>query len=174
MKKNNVTKDITFSAILASTAILLGYIESLIPVFPPIAGIKLGLGNIVVLMALLQMKSPVYPIGIMLTKVIICAVLFGGLGSMPYSLAGGIISLVIMTVTSRTSCFSAAGISTLGGASHMIAQVCVASAVTASVDVLRIMPILLAVGAVTGFVNGIIVNILQKRLNVGFAMITKN
>ena len=65
---------------LAALAILLGYVEYLIPVVPPIAGIKLGLGNFAVLAALVLLDSNGLAAGIMLTKVTMTAMLFSGIG----------------------------------------------------------------------------------------------
>ena len=56
----------TAAALLAALAILLGYVEYLIPVVPPIAGIKLGLGNFAVLAALVLLDSNGLAAGIML------------------------------------------------------------------------------------------------------------
>ena len=70
MQKRRVkTVMIASAALLASLAILLGYVEYLIPVVPPVAGIKLGLGNIAVLAALVLLRSDRMAVFIMLTKV---------------------------------------------------------------------------------------------------------
>ena len=60
----------TAAGLLAALSILLGYVEYLIPVVPPIAGIKLGLGNIAVLVAMVMLRSDGMAAGIMITKVI--------------------------------------------------------------------------------------------------------
>lgn len=145
-------------------AILLGYVEYLIPVVPPIAGIKLGLGNFAVLAALVLLKSDAMAAGIMLTKVTMTAVLFSGLGGFGYSIAGGTLSLLVMMLACRCKAFSAAGISCAGGASHMAAQVVVASLVTGTSEVLLLLPLLMAVGTVTGLLNGILVNLTEVSL----------
>lgn len=144
---------------LAALAILLGYVEYLIPVVPPIAGIKLGLGNFAVLSALILLKSDGMAAGIMLTKVIMTAILFSGVGGFAYSIAGGTASLLIMMLACRCKSLSAAGISCAGGAVHMAAQVAVASVVTDTPEVLMLLPLLMAVGTVTGLLNGILVNL---------------
>ena len=162
--KTEKTRSIATAALLASLAILLGYVEYLIPVVPPIAGIKLGLGNIAVLAALVLLRSDRMAAFIMLTKVTLCSLLFSGVGGFAYSIAGGICSLFVMTAARRFNKLSAAGISCAGGAAHMSAQVAVAAFITSSPEVLTLIPILTAVGTATGFLNGIIVNLASSSL----------
>lgn len=158
-------KSITLPALLSALAILLGYVEHLIPVVPPIACIKLGLGNIAVLLCLYGLDATRTAWGVSLTKIIVCAALFGGMGSLPYSLAGGVTSLCVMCLLRRENgSLSAAGISAAGGAFHMAAQVIVAAMLTATPEVLTLLPLLMAVGTVTGLGNGALVNILCPRL----------
>lgn len=161
----NKSRELTLSALFAAAAILLGYVESLIPIVPPIAGIKLGLGNIAVLLAMRIFKSRGVAVGIMLTKAIVCAILFAGVGGLPYSLAGGAVSVAVMLPLCRCTRISAAGISAAGGTAHMAAQTAVAVVMTSTASVISLLPILMAAGTVTGFVNGIIVNLLKRRLS---------
>ncbi len=173
-----LSKKVTVAALLAGLAVLLGYVEYLIPVVPPIAGIKLGLGNIAVLMALRLCGSETTAAGVMLTKILISSALFSGMGGLPYSLAGGATSFFIMAVLCRrypvtvgvsktgkeASRLSAAGVSAAGGAVHMISQTVVAAWMTATWGVLSLLPILLAVGTLTGLINGVIVNMMECRV----------
>lgn len=138
---------------------MLGYVEYLVPIVPPIVGIKLGLGNIAVLAALVLLKSDGLAAGIMITKVTMTAMLFSGIGGLAYSIAGGTASLIVMMIVRRCKSLSAAGISCAGGVAHMIAQVAVAACVTWTSEVLLLLPALMAVGTATGFVNGLVVNL---------------
>ncbi len=159
---------VTVAALLSGLAVLLGYVEFLIPVVPPIAGIKLGLGNIAVLLALRSSGSEHTAAGVMLTKILVSAALFAGMGGLPYSLAGGVTSLLTMSVLSRQSGhgkgkLSAAGLSAAGGAVHMAAQTAVAAWLTSAWEVLSLLPILTTVGTLTGLLNGVIVNMMERR-----------
>ena len=145
--------------------------EYLVPVVPPIAGIKLGLGNIAVLAALVLLRSDGLAAGIMITKVTLTALLFSGLGGFAYSIAGGAASLIVMMIARRTGWLSAAGISCAGGAAHMAAQVAVAAAVTSTREVYFLLPLLTAVGTVTGFLNGTVVNLAAASLKKYFASV---
>jgi heptaprenyl diphosphate synthase len=148
--------------LLSAVAVLLGYVETLIPVLPPIAGIKLGLGNIAVLMALKQWNDRKTALGIMMTKVIVCSLLFSGIGALPYSLAGGIVSTSVMAILCRSERLSCAGVSACGGAAHMAAQTVVAALMTSTVEVFAILPVLTAAGILTGFLNGMVANMLCR------------
>ncbi len=163
--KINKSKLVAVSAILSTAAILLGYIEFMLPIVPPIAGIKLGLGNIVVLLAIKLFANKTVPFCIMLSKVIVCAMLFAGFGGLPYSLAGGILSFFAMLLLQKYDGISAAGISAVGGAIHMAAQLVVAVFMTSTVSILNLLPVLISVGTVTGFINGIIVNLIEGNIN---------
>lgn len=162
MIKINKSKTAAVSAILSTAAILLGYVEFMIPVVPPIAGIKLGLGNIAVLFAIRLFKNKSVPFCIMLTKVLVCAMLFSGFGGLPYSLTGGICSFAAMVLLCRFDKLSSAGISAAAGAVHMAAQLIAAAIITSTVSVMSLLPILIVAGTVTGFINGIIVNMIER------------
>ena len=153
------SKKLAAASLLASLAILLGYVEYLIPVVPPIAGIKLGLGNIAVLAALVLLRSDSTAAGIMVTKVSLTSLLFSGIGGFAYSFTGGVCSLLVMMLAVRCKKLSAAGVSCAGGAAHMAAQVTVAACITSTPEVLLLAPALISVGTVTGLLNGIIVNL---------------
>lgn len=171
-----LSKKVTVAALLAGLAVLLGYVEFLIPVVLPIAGIKLGLGNIAVLLALRSSGSEHTAAGIMLTKVLISAALFSGMGGLPYSLAGGVTSFLSMAVLCRQSGdgkgkLSAAGISAVGGAVHMAAQTAIAAWLTSTSEVLSLLPLLTTVGTLTGLLNGVIVNMVERRAGRYFILI---
>lgn len=176
-----LTKKMTVAALFAGVAVLLGYVECLLPVVPPIAGIKLGLGNIAVLLAMRMCGSESMAAGVMLTKILVSATLFSGIGGLPYSLAGGVTSFLAMAVLCRTADtgtgpqtvednmtkkgrLSAAGISAAGGTMHMVAQTAVAAWMTSTQEVLLLLPFLMALGALTGLLNGVIVNMMERRM----------
>lgn len=157
----NQSKYVAIPGLLAAAAVLLGYVEFLIPVVPPISGIKLGLGNIAVLLALRMLPSSRIALGVMLAKVTVCALLFSGIGGLPYSLAGGVAGWAVMALLCQCRQLSSAGISAAGGAVHMAAQVTVAVLLTSTAEVFSLLPLLMAIGTATGFLNGIIVNLMQ-------------
>ena len=139
-------------ALLSATALIFGYIESLLPpLFLP--GIKLGISNIVLLFAIYELdKTSAF--FIMLIKVTVSALLFSGMNVFFYSLSGGILSLLIMT-TFRRKYFSITGVSILGGVFHNIGQLLVAAILLGN-NALYYFPVLLISGAVMGVLTGMV------------------
>ena len=77
--------------LLTAMMLVLGFIESLLPVAAGVPGIKLGLSNGVLLFALYMMDAPTAFV-LMLLKVLLSGLLFGGVSAMMYAMAGGICS----------------------------------------------------------------------------------
>lgn len=98
--------------LLTALTLILGYIESRIPVLVSVPGIKLGLSNSVILYAvfLLGWKDAAL---VMLTKVALSAALFGNPSVFLYSLAGGALSLAAMALCQK--CGGQEGTSSLQG-----------------------------------------------------------
>ena len=140
--------------LLTAVAIVLGYFEYLLPV-TGIPGVKLGLANTVLLYALYLIDVP-SAILLMLLKVGLSGLLFGGPAAMLYSLAGGVLSLVVMILARKSKGLSIVGVSVLGAVSHNIAQMAVACFVVETRAILAYLPILLFAAAVTGTLTGLI------------------
>ena len=150
-----MTKRIANSAMLVALALIFSYVEVLIPFSFGIPGIKLGLANLVVVTGLFILK-PSEVFGILLTRIILVAFLFGNMSSLIYSLSGGILSFCVMLLLKRCKGFSITGISIAGGISHNIGQLVVAAIVVESVSVFYYMPVLMISGLVTGMLIGIV------------------
>lgn len=140
--------------LLTAVAIVLGYFEYLLPV-TGIPGVKLGLANTVLLYALYLIDVP-SAILLMLLKVGLSGLLFGGPAAMLYSLAGGVVSLCVMILARKSKGLSIVGVSVLGAVSHNIAQMAVACFVVETRAILAYLPILLLAAAVTGTLTGLI------------------
>lgn len=140
--------------LLTAVAIVLGYFEYLLPV-TGIPGVKLGLANTVLLYALYLIDVP-SAILLMFLKVGLSGLLFGGPAAMLYSLAGGVLSLVVMILARKSKGLSIVGVSVLGAVSHNVAQMAVACFVVETRAILAYLPILLFAAAVTGTLTGLI------------------
>ena len=140
--------------LLTAVAIVLGYFEYLLPV-TGIPGVKLGLANTVLLYALYLIDLP-SAILLMFLKVGLSGLLFGGPAAMLYSLAGGVLSLVVMILARKSKGLSIVGVSVLGAVSHNVAQMVVACFVVETRAILAYLPILLFAAAVTGTLTGLI------------------
>ena len=139
-------------------ALILAYVESLIPFSFGIPGIKLGLPNLVVVLLLYGAdKSNVRDaLTVNILRIVLSGFLFSNLYTILYSLAGAAFSFIAMLIGRRMRCFSVVGVSVLGGVFHNIGQIVVAAFVVETVYVGYYAPALIAVGTVTGAVLGIV------------------
>ena len=152
-----------FGCLLAA-AILLGYVEMLIPIQIPIQGVKLGLANGAVLLMLYLFDAPSAWL-LSILRILLSGFLFSSLMTILYSLAGGIFSLLVMTLLKKLRIFGIPGVSMAGAVAHNIGQLAVAALVLRSVEsLLFYLPVLLVSGVVTGLVIGVIVRELLPKL----------
>ncbi len=158
-----MAKNIAKYGLLTALAIIFGYVEFLIPVSLAVPGAKLGIANIVVLFSLYFLGTKGAAL-ISVVRIVISGLLFGGVFSMLYSLAGGILSFVVMAILYKNRNFSPFGVSVAGGVCHNIGQLCVAAAVMQTPSIFSLFPYLVAIGAVTGAVNGVLTNIILRRM----------
>lgn len=140
--------------LLTAVALVLGYVEHLIPV-TAIPGIKLGLANTVLLYALYLLDVP-SAILLMILKVGLGGLFYGGFSAMLYSLAGGILSLFIMILVKKARGVSVIGVSVCGAAAHNAGQILVACAVVGVRAALAYLPLLLVAAVITGALTGVI------------------
>ena len=146
-------------------AMILSFVESQIPAFVAIPGIKMGLANIAVVFVLYKLGWREAAM-ISLLRVFLVTLLFGNLGLLPYSLAGAVLSLAGMMLLKKTALFSEIAVSIFGGVLHNVGQIAMAS-ILLETDVLRYyLPWLVLSGVVTGFVIGLLAGILVKRIRV--------
>lgn len=148
-------KKISYYGLFAALAILMGYVEFMIPVPVPIPGVKLGLANVIILIMLYFMdaKSAFF---VSLIRVMLSGLLFAGFAGMLYSLAGALCSFAVMALLQKTGKCSIIGVSVAGGIFHNVGQIVVASLVVQNVRMAYYLPFLLVSGVVTGIVIGIV------------------
>ena len=121
MKK---TKRLVLLAMLTAVAMILSYVESLLPSVG-IPGVKMGLANIAVIFALFRFGWK-EAAALSLVRVVLVSLLFGSVGAMLYSLAGAVLSLAVMALLRRIDRFSTVGISVAGGVAHNAGQILMA------------------------------------------------
>jgi len=147
-------KTVARFGLLCAVSLVLGYVESLFPLFAGLPGIKLGLANTVLLFAIYTMR-PLYAAWLMLVKVLLSGFLFSGLSGILYSLSGGVLSLCAMLLAQRSRHLSIVGVSVTGALFHNIGQVLAAGLLVSFRVVLPYVPVLLLSAAVTGTLTGI-------------------
>ena len=122
----NKPKTIAFLGVCTALALVLSYIEVILPpVFPAIPGIKIGLPNIIIVF-LLYRRGPSVAVIVSLLRILLVSLLFGNVMVLMYSLAGGILSLLIMMLLRRLNFLSTVGVSVAGGVSHNVGQILMA------------------------------------------------
>lgn len=158
-------KKTAFLGLFASLAIIFGYVETLIPVFAGVPGIKLGLANLSVLFILNRYtcKEAAF---VSVVRIIIIGFLFGNLFSIIYSLAGAALSLTVMTFMKKKTDFSLFGISVAGGVAHNIGQLIIAMLIVENISLIYYAPVLLLSGIITGFLIGWLTTEINKRILV--------
>ncbi|MDD6208019.1 MAG: Gx transporter family protein [Clostridiales bacterium] len=154
---------VAYFGMLTAAAFLLGYVESLIPFSLGIYGVKLGLANLAVLIALYRMGGR-EAVMVSLLRVLLTGFTFGNLSMMLYSFAGGMLSCIVMILAQRYTRLSITGVSILGGIFHNIGQLFVAVFVLQSVSLLFYGIVLLAAGTFTGLVIGLVADQVLRHL----------
>lgn len=154
---------VAYFGVFTALALIFSYVESLIPFNFGIPGVKLGLANLVIVIALYKMP-PAQVYLLCVVKVLLTGFIFGNYFSILYSLAGGLLSLTVMLLMKRAKGFSVVGISIAGGVFHNIGQLVVAMLVVETFSVAYYVPVLLTAGLITGFLIGITAREMLKRL----------
>ncbi|SFH65526.1 heptaprenyl diphosphate synthase [Tindallia magadiensis] len=156
-------RKIAILGVLTGVALILGYVERLIPVFSAMPGIKLGLSNTVLLYAL-YMMSWKEAMTLMVLKVVLSGLLFAGLSGALYGFSGGLLSLMVMILIQRSDGFSIVGVSIVGAVFHNIGQIGMAMLVVQTKGLLLYLPVLIISGAITGTLTGMIAQNVLKGL----------
>lgn len=142
-----------FMGLLLAFALILSYIETLIPFQTGIPGVKLGLANLAVVLSLYLFT---WKEAILLTtlKAVLSGLMFGNLFMIIYSLAGALISCMIMILLKKTGGFHVPIVSVAGGVMHNMGQLLVAVFVVETYNIFYYIPVLMIAGLITGLVIG--------------------
>ena len=156
------SQKVAFLGIFTALAMILSYIETLIPSFVAIPGIKLGLANIAVIVILYKIGwKEAFAVSII--RVILSSLLFTTVLSMLYSLAGAILSLFAMILLKKIK-LSTITISVIGGVCHNIGQIAVAIFMTETAELVYYLPVLLITGTISGILIGLVGAITVKKM----------
>ena len=156
-------KTIARYGLLIALALILSYAEAQIPAFFAVPGMKLGLTNLVVLLALYLMGSG-SAVTINMIRIVLVALLFGNGMSLAYNAAGGLLSGFVMILLKRTGKFSVVTVSIVGGIMHNVGQILVAMVLLRTNSLAWYLLILWFTGIASGAVIGILSGLLCGRL----------
>ena len=153
----------TLTALMVSLALIFSYIEFLIPFAPAIPGIKLGIANLVIIVTLYYL-GPRYALMVNIVRVLMAGLLFTGVFGAAYSMAGALLSFLVMFLLLRTGLFSVTGISIAGGVAHNLGQILVAALLVSNIKMFAYFPVLIFSGVISGAIIGVIAWIILQRL----------
>ena len=165
MKRN--TKKLTALALTISFALILSYIESRIPAFVAIPGIKVGLANIAVIFTLYKFGTK-EAVLVSLLRIFLVSMLFGSPISMIYSVAGAVLSLGSMILLKRLTPLNGVTISVSGGVMHNVGQIATASLMLSTNVVTYYLPFLILSGTIAGIAVGVVSALLIRRVPLNF------
>ena len=157
----------TFLALSITLALILSFVESQIPAFVAIPGVKVGLPNIVIVFLLYKVGTKEAGI-VSALRVVMVGFLFGSMMSMLYSLAGAVLSFCGMALLKKTNWFSTMAVSVAGGVLHNVGQITVACLVTETAQLMYYLPVLMISGVIAGVVIGVAGAMMVKRVPTNF------
>ena len=157
------SKKIAYYGLFIALAFIFSYIESLFPIPFPVPGIKLGLANLVVIIA-------IYGIGVKeafvlsMVRILLVGFTFRDPSTLIFSFAGGILSWLVMVIFMKLKLFSMVGVSIIGGIAHNIGQIIVAIIYVNNTSLIYYLPFLMIAGVVSGTLIGILGALILQRL----------
>ena len=156
-------KRVALSALFASLALIFSYVEAILPAAPGIPGIKLGIANLVVIIAMYRLDSR-YALTINLIRIFLAGFMFSGLYCAIYSLCGCILSFAVMCLLKKSDAFSVVGVSMGGGVAHNIGQLCIAAVLVSSPQIFYYLTVLILSGTVSGILIGWLGRVLLEHI----------
>ena len=157
------TKRIACLGLFIALAFVLSYVEFLLPLNIGIPGAKVGLANLVVMVALYTLGKKDAAL-LSFVRVVLVGLTFGNLAMLLYSLTGAILSFLAMLIAKRTKLFSITGVSVLGGVFHNVGQIIVAMLVLETGSLLYYLPFLIVIGTISGVVIGLLSGMITARV----------
>ena len=159
------TRKLTALSISVTLAMALSFLESQIPAFVAVPGVKVGLANIAVIFVLYKMGTK-SAIVISLVRVLVVSMLFGSAVSLIYSLMGAIFSLTVMVLLKKLTPLKEVTVSVSGGIMHNVGQIVAASFLLETNVVVYYLPFLILSGTIAGIVIGAAAALLIKRVKI--------
>ncbi len=166
------TKNLALSGLLIALAFILSYIEGMFPI-APVYGMKVGLANLVTMLALYWLSVPAAFL-ILVSRCVLIALLFGGLNALAFSLTGGLLALFVMQLLKKNRFLSPFGVSMAGAAAHNIGQTSVAVLLMQSPNLYSLLMYLLPISIPTGLLIAFLYKLLQRTTSGFLKNMTKS
>ena len=158
-------KRLSLYGMLLAAAMILSYVESLLPISFGVWGVKIGLPNIVIVFALYRFSVRGAWV-ISLLRVFLVSLLFGNLFSFAFSIAGAVFSLALMSLLFKTKWLSVAGLSIAGAVMHNVGQIAAAVWVLGTGVIAFYLPVLCVSGVIAGIFVGLAAAAVLKRVKI--------
>ncbi len=164
--RDNKTRRICTDALFIAAAMMLSYLEFLIPLrtMIPLPGFKLGLANIATL-AVFVLISKKDAAVVLVLRVALMGLLFGSAVSLLFSASGALLSYLSLLLASRflRRC-SYIGVSVLCAVFHNVGQILAATCLFGSEIILSYLPVLFIAALISGSITGLLLNLSVNRL----------
>jgi len=161
-------KRVSALGLLTALALILSYLESLLPLPLMLPGFKLGLCNIVVLFCAYRLSLGDAAI-LSLIRVLVTSFLFGNITGFLFSLFGAFFAFLAIVLSKMllSKQLSFVGVSVLSAAAFNFGQILAASLLYASLAVFDYLPLLLVASAIFGGAVGLLLNLIFDRMKEG-------
>lgn len=159
------TRKLTILSLCTTFALILSYVESLLPLSLAVPGIKMGLANIAVLFVLYKMGAR-EALAVSLLRVLLASLLFGTAVTWLYSFFGALCSLLVMVLLQKTARLSPLGVSVPGAVVHNLAQIAVAICLLGAGAIFAYLPTLILSGTVCGVLIGIVAALVVRKVRL--------
>lgn len=160
---NKSVRRLSLLSLLMALALVLGWLESLVPLPIPVPGIKLGLSNVVLLFSLYTLRRR-DALLLLIAKVTLSCLLFSGFPAFAYATTGGLFSLGGMIVLKGRKGFSVVGVSVVGAVLHNVGQILAAVVLLGTSQLIYLLSVLLVAGVVTGLLTGLAASLILRAL----------
>lgn len=162
-KQSRETKQIAMYGLSIALAFILSYLETILPMPIMMPGMKLGLTNLVVMVVLYHMgECSAFAVNIV--RILLVSLTFGNMMTLWYSVAGGVLSFLVMVILKRTKMFSVISVSVAGSIAHNAGQILVAMFVLQTTMVYWYFGMLCISGVIAGSIIGYLTGLVLEKI----------
>ncbi len=158
--KQSAARTVTQMALFMAAALVLSWLEAVLPFQIPIPGVKLGLANIVTLFVLYEYSFPAALLfGVL--RVLLSSLFLGRVSGLLFGLAGAVLAVIAMGILKKIPCFSSLSVSVAGAIFHGVGQLAVSSFVYTPA-VWSLLPLMGVCSAFCGIITWVPLRILSR------------
>ncbi len=158
------SKKTSLYGMLLALAMVLSYVEAIIPINIGVPGVKLGLPNIVTVIGLYSI-GPVPTMIISALRILLVSFMFGNTMTLAYSVSGFLLSYITMVILIKIGGFQRTVVSITGGVMHNVGQLVAAVLLLHSEVLFYYLPVLMIAGVVAGAVIGLVSGLITDRIH---------